>query len=372
MRKAILSIVAILILGGGFWGMLSLSSREKRQRPQAEKVKPTVFVTGVKNHVIPIYIQESGRLTSKNRVEIFSEVQGVMETTRKDFKPGTTFNKGEIMVRIRNNDFYANLQAQKSVLQNLITGALPDLRIDFPESYQKWDDYVKNFNMDKPIGKLPEPSSDKEKFFITGKNIYTTYYNTKNQEIILQKYTLRAPFDGILTDAVVNPGTVVRPGQRLGELIDPSVYELEVAISKSYLPDLKIGKDVKITDITNSEKVWHGKISRINGRVNPTTQTVQVFIEVRGSELREGMFMNATISAKPKDNAFEVARNLLVNDNNLYVVEDSTLQMVPVTIVHRTTDTVVVRGLKDGFQVVAKPVAGAYGGMSVLVNKIDE
>jgi len=369
MRKAILSVVAILILAGGFYGMVKLSNREKRQRPQAEKVRPTVFVNPVKNDLIPIYIQESGRLRSKNRIEIYAEVQGVMESSRKEFKPGTNFKAGEVMVSIRNNDFYANLQAQKSILQNLITGALPDLRIDFPESYQKWDNYVKNFDMDKPIGKLPEPSSDKEKYFITGKNIYTTYYNTKNQEIILQKYTLRAPFDGILIDALVNPGTVVRPGQRLGELIDPSVYELELAISNSYLPDLTIGKAVEISDLTNSGKTWQGKISRINGRVNTTTQTVQVFIEVRGKELREGMFLNASITAKPKENAYEVARNLLVNDNNLYVVEDSTLRMVPITVVHRTTDTVVVRGLEDGLQVVAKPVAGAYAGMSVVVNK---
>jgi multidrug efflux pump subunit AcrA (membrane-fusion protein) len=351
---------------------MKLSSREKRQRPQAEKVKPTVFVKGVKNEVIPIYIQESGRLTSKNRIEIYAEVQGVMEVSRKEFKPGTRFRKGETMVRIRNNDFYANLQAQKSVLQNLITGALPDLRIDYPESYQKWDNYIKNFDMDKPIGKLPEPSSDKEKYFITGKNIYTTYYNTKNQEIILQKYVLKAPFDGVLIDALVNPGTVVRPGQRLGELIDPSVYELEVAISKSYLPDLTIGKQVTISDINDGVKTWQGKISRINGRVNPMTQTVQVFIEVRGDELREGMFLNASISAKPKENAFEIARSLLINDNNLYVVEDSTLRMLPIDVVHRTTDTVVVRGLADGLQVVTKPVAGAYSGMAVIVNKTDK
>ena len=83
------------------------------------------------------------------------------------------------------------------------------------------------------------------------------------------------------------------------------------------------------------------------------------------------MFLNAQISAKPKENAFEVARNLLINDTNLYIVEDSTLRMVPITVVHRTSDTVVVRGLEDGLNIVSKPVAGAYSGMSVIVNKID-
>jgi len=42
-------------------------------------------------------------------------------------------------------------------------------------NYQKWDKYIRDFEMDKPVAELPEPGSDKEKFFLTGKNIYTTY-----------------------------------------------------------------------------------------------------------------------------------------------------------------------------------------------------
>jgi membrane fusion protein (multidrug efflux system) len=369
MRKSVSIILAILILIGGGYAASLLMNREKRQRPTIEKVKPTVFTAKVSNGDVQVFIEESGRLTAKYRADLYAEVQGVMETTARDFKPGSTFNKGDIMVKIRENDYYANLQAQKSVLQNLITSVLPDLRLDYPDVYKKWDNYLKNFDMDKPIGKLPETSSDKEKFFITGKNIYTTYYNTKNLEIILSKYTLRAPFNGILTEALVNPGTVVRPGQKLGELIDPSVYELELAISKSILPDLIIGKSVKVFDIENRELSWNGKISRINGRVNTATQTVQVFVEVKGQALREGMFLNASISAKPKQNAFELPRSLLIDDTNLYIVKDSVLQVVAISILHTTTESIIIRGLEDGTDVVIRPVAGGYNGLQVIPSK---
>jgi membrane fusion protein (multidrug efflux system) len=369
MRKSVSIILAILILIGGGYAASLLMNREKRQRPTIEKVKPTVFTAKVSNGDVQVFIEESGRLTAKYRADLYAEVQGVMETTARDFKPGSTFNKGDIMVKIRENDYYANLQAQKSVLQNLITSVLPDLRLDYPDVYKKWDNYLKNFDMDKPIGKLPETSSDKEKFFITGKNIYTTYYNTKNLEIILSKYTLRAPFNGILTEALVNPGTVVRPGQKLGELIDPSVYELELAISKSILPDLIIGKSVKVFDIENRELSWNGKISRINGRINTATQTVQVFVEVKGQALREGMFLNASISAKPKQNAFELPRSLLIDDTNLYIVKDSVLQVVAISILHTTNDSIIIRGLEDGTDVVIRPVAGGYNGLQVIPSK---
>lgn len=365
MRKIVTSIIAIILLGGGFFYAQQLSNREKRQRPTPIKTVPTVYYEVVNNGDVPVTIEESGRLSSKNILEVYSEVTGVMEPNSKDFKPGTRYRKGEVLVKIRNNDYYANLQAQKSVLQNLITSVLPDLRLDYPDAYPKWDAYLKNFDMDRPIKELPEPGSDKEKFFITGKNIYTTYYNTKNLEIILQKYTIRAPYSGILTEALVTPGTVVRPGQKLGEFIDPSVYELELSISKSFLPDLEIGKLVKVYDAENKELNWQGKITRINGRVNTATQTVQIFVELRGADLREGMFLKAEIEAKPKANSFEVPRNMLVNDTRLYAIVDSTLVLSDVEVLYRTNQTAIVNGLSDGTNVIVKQVPGGYAGMKV-------
>ena len=121
-----------------------------------------------------------------------------------------------------------------------------------------------------------------------------------------------------------------------------------------------------ISDSENTDLSWVGKISRINGKVNSSTQTVQVFIELRGKLLREGMFLQAIIEAKPKSDAFEVQRNLLVDDNKLFIVMDSTLRVVPITILHRTNDSMVVSGLDDNMQLVSKPVPGSYPGMAVI------
>jgi len=365
MRKTITSIIAIILVVGGYFYAQQLANKEKRQRPAPKKSISTVFYDKVMNGDVAISIEESGRLSAKNIIEVYSEVTGVMETSRNEFKAGTNYRKGEVLVKIRNNDYYANLQAQKSVLQNLITSVLPDLRLDYPEAYQKWDKYLQNFDMNKSIKDLPAPSSEKEKFFITGKNIYTTYYNTKNLEIILQKYTIRAPFNGILTEALVTPGTVVRPGQKLGEFIDPSVYELELAISQTFLPDLAIDKKVIVFDTENSELSWTGRITRINGKVNTTTQTVQVFVELRGVTLREGMFLKAEIDIRPKKNSFEVPRNMLVNDTRLFIVQDSSLVLTDVNVLYRTNKTAIINGLAEGTHVVVKPVPGGYAGMKV-------
>jgi len=217
MKRKITIVAGILIIVGGWFGMDMIINSKETKKVTVPKTVNTVFTILVKNEDIGINIIENGRLVAKIKTDLYTEVQGVMEPLRKEFKPGVKFRKGETLVKIRSDDSYAKLLAQKSALQNLITSILPDLRLDYPEAFTKWSTYVYDFDINKPIPSLPETSSNKEKYFITGKNIYTTYYNTKNLEIIQSKYTIRAPFDGILTETLINPGTVVRPGQKLGK-----------------------------------------------------------------------------------------------------------------------------------------------------------
>jgi len=367
MRKIITIVLGIIVLGAGYFIAQSLASTEKPTRPAREEVVQTVFTETVKNRDVAVTVVESGSLMAKNRIELYAEVQGVMQTSGKDFKPGSVYSQGELMVSIRDNDFYAQLQAQKSTLQNLIASALPDLRLDFPDEYEKWDNYIRDFDINEPVAEIPKAESDQEKFFITGKNIYTTYYTTKNLEIILSKYKLRAPFSGILTDAVVTPGSLVRPGQKLGEFIDPSVYELEVSVSKSQMEYLSVDKRVVVRDQDVAEKTWKGRITRINGKVDPGTQTVKVFIEIKGKDLYEGLFLEALINGRYEKNAFEINRSLLVDESKVYVVEDNVLQLIDVEPVVFNEKTVIVKGLENGKEIISKPISGAYSGMNVSV-----
>jgi len=368
MRKYSTIIISILLIAGGIYSAKELAGSKKRRGHKKERIMQSVIVEKVQNRSIPIQISESGILVAKNKIEIYAEVQGVMETTSKEFKPGSIYEKDDILVKIRNTDYYAKLQSQKSILENLITSVLPDLQLDYPDAYTKWNAHLKNFDMNKPIGELPETSSDKEKYFIIGKNIYTTYYQTKNLEIVLQKYIIRAPFNGILTEAIVTPGTVVRPGQKLGELINPDVYEMEVSVGKSVLSSLSIGKTVEVINGKNTDLIWHGEIVRINGKVDTETQTVKVFILLKGEELKEGMYLEAHISGNPLKDAYEVSTGLLIDGCKLFIVNNNKLEIVPVKILHKTYDSVVVHGIKDGMQLVSKPISGAYAGMEVSIS----
>ena len=368
MRKYISIIIGIILIAISIFTAVILINNSGNKKPKMAKATKTVFVNVVKNKTIPVRINSTGSLVAKNRIEIYSEVQGVLNIRNKDFKAGTSYSKDEIILSINTDEALANLRSLKSSFINSILLVLPDTEVDFPMEYEKWLAYLSSFDFDKSLPELPKTNSEREKFFITGKNIYTQYYNVKNLEIRLSKYTLRAPYDGVLTEALVSQGTLIRQGQKLGEFISARTYELELAINSSFIDLIKVGNPVKLNNIKKT-KFWEGKVQRINGKVDQASQTIRVFIEVNANDLREGMYVEATLEVRAEKNAYEIDRKLLFEKNKIFAVKDTSLVLIELVPVHFTKNTVIVKGLEDGTKIISKPLPGAFEGMKVKVNK---
>lgn len=364
MRKIILSVIGILLLVLSFLYAKKLIADKNKPKPVKEKVVKTVFTDTVSNGTVQIVIPANGSLVAKRRVELYSEVQGVFKSGNKLFKPGQKYISGENLIRIDASEYYAGVQSSKSNLYNTIAAIMPDLRLDFPEVYQKWQNYLNGFDLSKPTPKLPEMTSDKENYFITGRNIVSSYYNVKNLEQRLSKYNISAPFSGILTQALVTEGTLVRSGQKLGEFIDTSIYEMEVALSKSYASLLKVGETVMLTNLDKTE-TYNGYVARVNGNIDAATQTISAFIDVQHDNLKEGIYLEANLNAKEEQNAIEIDRNLLLETNEIFVVRDSLLDVIPAKPVYFSDTKVVLKNIPNGTVILKKAVPGAYAGMLV-------
>ncbi len=364
LRKVILSVLGLALVIGAIMLSKYLIANKNKPKPVPSKVIKTVFVDTVKNATIPIVISASGNLVAKRRVELFSEVQGVFRPTSILFKSGQTYKKGQPLIRIDASEYYATVQSAKSNLYKDIAAIMPDLRLDFPEVYNKWQGYISSFNIEKTTPKLPKMTSEKENYFITGRGIISSYYNVKNLEQRLSKYYINAPFSGILTEALVTEGSLVRNGQKLGEFIDPSVYEIEVAISKTYAQFLKVGETVALQTLDGAN-TYNGIVSRVNGSVDLTTQTITAFIEVKHPELKEGFYLEAELDARDEPNAIEIDRTLLSDNNTIFALRDSVLDAIPVKPVYFTDTKVVLKNVADGTIIISKPVPGAYAGMLV-------
>jgi len=222
-RKIILSILGLLIIVGAVAVANVLSGMKKEPVPVEKKVVNSVFAETVKNKSTPITLSANGSLSARDRVDLFAEVQGIFEKSANSFKPGSYYTKGQTLLSLNSDEFRANIRAQKANLYNQVVRFLPDLKLDYSDAFSKWEKYAAEFDETKPLTPLPQTSSEREKLFITGKGIYTTYYNIANLEERLGKYVIRAPFSGVLTEAIVNKGALVSPGQKLGQFINTGI-----------------------------------------------------------------------------------------------------------------------------------------------------
>lgn len=364
MRKIIITAVGLLIIAAGFFGMKKMAETEKPEPQKEERIISSVYTEVVKNGNTPITITASGNLAARNRIEIYSEVQGIFEYSQKAFKPGVAYAKGDVLLRLNSDEHRANMRSLKSALYNQIVALLPDLRFDYPDAYANWQEYIAAFDINQKLAQLPEPTSQSEKLYIAGKNISSVWYNIKNLEERLEKYTITAPFDGVLTEATVDKGALVRSGQKLGAFIDPRIYELEVAVNSSYVDLLKKGSAVVLQNIERTKK-WKGTVKRLNSLIDPNTQTVQAFIQVSGRGLREGMYLEASLNAKNEENTYEISRKLLTDNNKVYVLEGDFLKLQTIEPVYFTEATAIVRGLEDDTEILSKMLPSAYDGMQV-------
>ena len=365
-RKIINTVIAVVILVGAVFYAQHLIESNERVKPPVKKIIKTVFVQKAINGEVPITAQSSGTVSAKHRLELYAEVQGVFDQSAAEFRSGQAYKKNQILIGLDAREYSASLVAAKSEFQNLVIGVLPDLRLDYADAYAAWSQYAKGFNVTAPLVDLPQANNEAEQFFITGRGIVAAFYSVKNMEERLAKYTIGAPFDGVLTDASVTKGTLVRAGQKLGEYIDTRSYELALSVTPAISNLLEIGAPVSMTSREGGQDFF-GTIARINQKVDQATQMVQVFVVSIDERLKEGMYLEAELPARTQALAIKLPRKLLVNESFIYVVRDSVLDLVLVDPVYFTPNDMVVTGIPENTAVVVKPVAGAYAGMLVQI-----
>ena len=226
----------------------------------------------------------------------------------------------------------------------LITGILPDLKFDNPDSYPIWRTYVAKSDVQKPLANLPQAASEQEMFYLSGKGILSRYYTIRSGEEKLKKYIIYAPFDGVVTAANVEAGTAVRMGTALGEFINTSAYELEITVPVAMKHLLGVGKEAEMTS-ADIPGAWTGKVVRIGGNIDEMTQSIKVFIRTSGATLSEGMYLTANMNQQPFENAMSIPRKMVDDQGRVFVVEDGVLRLQYIKVLSRQGDEAVVSGL---------------------------
>jgi RND family efflux transporter MFP subunit len=180
---------------------------------------------------------------------------------------------------------------------------------------------------------------------------------------------IAAPFDGVVTEKMVEPGNMAAPGTPLMRVEDTRRFRLEVRVDESRIGRVSPGATVAIALDGGSEdaaRVVDGTVTEVGRAVDADVRSFLVKIELPADRgLRSGMFGRARFSTQPR-RALTVPEAALVHRGqvtSVFVVEKE-IARVRLVNVRRTE---VLAGLSEGDVVIVTPPPTLTDGRRVTV-----
>ena len=188
--------------------------------------------------------------------------------------------------------------------------------------------------------------------------------NLANAERLLADTELYASFDGRLSNVNVTLGGLLNKNERLASLVDPDNLEVSFRVSTSQYKHVidkggnLIESPVEVAlDVMGDNLKVSGRLIRESASVNEGTSGRLLFAKLtRSTGLRPGDFVSVSVNEPVlKDVIILPASALTSNEEVLVLGDKDRLEELPVNILRRQGDTVIIRasGL-EGKEVVAK------------------
>jgi membrane fusion protein, multidrug efflux system len=344
--------------------------KEPESRPPRIPVR-SVVAEKVSYDTLQSPVVADGRVVSTEEVVISSEIRGKILLGDIPFKKGQDFRINDVLIRIFDGNAVNSLRSRKSAFLQKIAGIMPDLKVDFPDSYKRWMSFFQAVELDNSLPELPNTASEQEKIFVASRNILTDYYSIKSDEITLSKHIIHAPFDGSFKDVLIEVGAIANTGATLARVIRTDRFELEATVKVSETKWIEIGDIVDIID-ENGAVGWTGKVMRKSSYVEANTQTLSVFVRFapsRDKPLYEGQYLRAVFPGKAINNVMEIPRKAVFNFDEVFTVEDGKLTKHKIKIHKLHETTLLFSGLSEGAVVVTEPLTNAMENTKVSVDR---
>lgn len=140
--------------------------------------------------------------------------------------------------------------------------------------------------------------------------------------------TVRAPFDGVITERNVHPGALVGSGAKMERpmmvLQQQNRLRLVLDIPETYSMSLQQGNSVSFTVGAMPGKVFQGKISRRSGNMNEQfrSETVEIDVQNASGKFKPGMFAEILLDAKGTPGALAVpVSSVVASTERQYVIK---------------------------------------------------
>jgi membrane fusion protein, multidrug efflux system len=357
-RMLIMLMLIGAVLGAFFWFQSFKATMIKKIMAAAASPPQTVSTAKATVQEWQPQIEAVGSLRAVNGSDLSFEVSGIVKEIR--FNSGDDVEAGALLMTLRSDDDVGKLRALQA------TAELSDI------NYQRDQQQFK-------IKAVSQATVDAD-----AANLKNAQAQVAEQEAVVEKKFLRAPFAGRLGVRAVDIGQFVNAGTTIVTLqaLDP-IY-VDFFLPQQKLNQIKLGQDLVARVDTYLDRTFPGVISAINPKVDSSTRNVQVRATLKNSDraLLPGMYATVDIEAGQLQRYVTLPQTAVTYNpygETVFIVEEDSKDSSgqPHLVAHQTFVTAgptrgdqvaIVTGISDGQTVVTAGQLKLRNGSTVLID----
>ncbi|MEP7314433.1 MAG: efflux RND transporter periplasmic adaptor subunit [Pseudomonadota bacterium] len=354
-------LVACLAAFGVASGCRKATNDTAKQAPLAPLLISAEDLLTIRSNALSLGPTITGSVQPERRADLRAEVSAVVLAVQKE--NGDPVRRGDLLVRLDDTSIRdaliaaeasANAASQAYDQAERQYQRLVKLREGGVVSTQQLEDVEIRRNA---------AQSDRE--------AARTRVVTARQQ--LARTTVRAPFDGIVSDRKVSGGDTAQVGKELLKVIDPASLRFEGFVSADSVGEVRPGQQVTFNIHGFADRTFQGSITRVNPAANATTRQVEVLVNFADAKEQPnvaGLYAEGRIETR-RAAALTLPAAALVRDgdhNYAWRVKDNKLQKVSLALGDRdprTGEYVLTSGLSEGDTVLHYPNAVLQDGQAV-------
>ena len=250
------------------------------------------------------FIELQGNVKTKQNVLVYPEMPGILNKVY--VKEGQKVKKDQILATIDDGGLSQQLLLLKSNEQLAKT--------TFERQKRLWDQQIGS-----------------EIQYLQAKTSYDSQKNaTRQLKKQLGKFTIRAPFSGIIDDVFKEKGTVVAPGPgaELFRIINLSNMYIETDVPESYISSIKKNKMVEV-NFPILGRSYDSSIRQVGNFINPSNRTfrIEVGIPNLDGEIKPNLTAKLRLNDYTNTNAILIPQSIISENAKgqqfIYVVKDN-------------------------------------------------
>ncbi|WP_417265094.1 efflux RND transporter periplasmic adaptor subunit [Brumimicrobium sp.] len=286
-----------------------------------------------------------GNFMANREVKLNADIQGKIDAVRVDL--GSEVKKGQILIELDNSLLKLQLESVKIQVQ--------DLEKDF-----------ERYTILTEADAIQKAKLDKIQL-----QLQSAIIQRRTIEEQINKTTIRAPFDGTITQKFVEIGAFAAPGVPLLQLSQMNILRFTAYVAEGEVNQLGLNDEVILKADQYPHVDFTGKVVAIGSKANPAAR-YPVEIEVKNEKetpIRAGMFGQVVLEKKTEKSGIVLPLSVIqgqLDDAKVYVVKNNKAVLVPVQILSTEGASVLVgEGLSAGDKIVSRGFVNLFDGINV-------